>query len=246
VGDRLKSTINGKSYAIGQLELPSLQQLRQRPQAAARGRIKVSNVSADVGALHRDPSNRGALFQVASQFNLLEMINQFISPEDGVTRYAGDPTQGPACAIAAGAATIYRNYYAPVGGQVGQTAKTQIDAAADLRRSIADAIGVQPETLWWMQNGYALPSAGGLRLVTNYLTPLGDDEREALKGHLRIGLHWDVEVTDRGSSEQVVSQAFCSAMPVSYSRLPHSAWAPLAGLILEASDLPLIFSSTRS
>ena len=39
-----------------------------------------------------------------------------MTPEHGVTRYQHDRTQGPACAIAAGAATIYRNYFAPVGG----------------------------------------------------------------------------------------------------------------------------------
>ena len=38
-----------------------------------------------------------------------------MTPEDGVTRYKDDPTQGPACAIAAGAATIYRNYFVPIG-----------------------------------------------------------------------------------------------------------------------------------
>ena len=62
------------------------------------------------------PENAGALFQVASQLNLLEMTGPEVTPEDGVTIYQDDRTQGPACAIAAGAATIYRNYFAPVGG----------------------------------------------------------------------------------------------------------------------------------
>ena len=53
----------------------------------------------------------GALFQVASQFNALEMIGPDVTPEHGVSRYQRDPTQGPACAIAAGAATIYRNFF---------------------------------------------------------------------------------------------------------------------------------------
>ena len=50
--------------------------------------------------------------------------------EQGMTRYAGDPTQGPACAIAAGAATIYRNYFAPVGNKFGQTKDRQLDGLA--------------------------------------------------------------------------------------------------------------------
>ncbi len=62
--------------------------------------------------MHGRPEYSGALFQVASQFNLLKMIGPSVTPEDGVTRYESDRTQGPACAIAAGAATIYGNYFA--------------------------------------------------------------------------------------------------------------------------------------
>ncbi|MCB1263648.1 MAG: hypothetical protein KDB56_03485 [Mycobacterium sp.] len=42
------------------------------------------------------------------------MVCERITPERGLARYAGDPTQGPACAMAAGAATIHRNYLVPV------------------------------------------------------------------------------------------------------------------------------------
>jgi hypothetical protein len=52
--------------------------------------------------MHRSPENAGATFQVASQFNLLEMVSPDVMPEDGVTRYEYDRTRGPACAIAAG------------------------------------------------------------------------------------------------------------------------------------------------
>ena len=85
-------------------------------------------------------SSAGALFQVASQFNLLEMTGPEVSPEDGITRYQHDRTQGPACAIAAGAATIYRNYFAPVGGGHGQTAKRQFDGLADLGEALGELL----------------------------------------------------------------------------------------------------------
>lgn len=75
------------------------------------GRLRVSLAQGDVRKLHQAPQHAGALFQVASQFNLLEMTSRDVTPEHGVTRYRHDPTQGRACAIAAGAATIYRNYY---------------------------------------------------------------------------------------------------------------------------------------
>jgi len=76
--------------------------------------IAVRVVVGDVRRLHAAPEHACALFQVASQFNLLEMTAPHTTREDGVTRYKDDPTQGPACAIAAGAATMYRNYFVPI------------------------------------------------------------------------------------------------------------------------------------
>lgn len=235
-GHRLTSTINGRSYGIGQLSVLSLEELRAEASTVAeRGRLSVRNVSAHVSSLHRDSHHRGALFQVASQFNLLETVGPTITPEPGVTRYSSDRTQGPACAIAAGAATIYRNYFVPIAGHLGQTADMQIDAAAELRHALASALGVSADDVWSMRNGYALPKAEGLQRVRNYLGSIDEATREELKSLLRIGLHSDVEVTDGGAPEQIVSQAFCSAMPVSYSGLEPKAWAPLARLVIEAA-----------
>jgi hypothetical protein len=133
-GRQLQSLINGKSYGIGELELVSLQALRERVKSTdgLPGRIKISVVTGDVRHMHQLPENAGALFQVASQFNLLEMTGPEVTPENGVTIYQHDRTQGPACAIAAGAATIYRNYFAPVAGKEGQTKDRQFDGLADL------------------------------------------------------------------------------------------------------------------
>ena len=106
-GNQLRSLVNDKTYGIGQLELVSLQTLRERTRSAGQlpGSLKVSVVSGDVRQMHHSPTNAGALFQVASQFNLLEMVSPEVTPEHGVTRYQHDGTQGPACAIAAGAAS---------------------------------------------------------------------------------------------------------------------------------------------
>jgi hypothetical protein len=133
-GRQLQSLINGKSYGIGELELVSLQTLRESVKSVGGffGRAKVSVVTGDVREMHRSPEYANALFQVASQFNLLEMVSPEITPEHGVTRYQDDHTQGPACAIAAGAATIYRNYFAPVGGTYGQRKDRQFNGLANL------------------------------------------------------------------------------------------------------------------
>ena len=101
-GSTLRSTVNGKSYGIGQFEMPSLGELRQQVAAGSgqAGRLRVSIVTGDVRQMHQRPEFAGALFQVASQFNFLEMVGPSVSPEDGVTRYEHDHTQGPACAMA--------------------------------------------------------------------------------------------------------------------------------------------------
>ena len=91
--------------------------------------------------MHQDPQYAGALFQVASQFNLLEMTSPDVTPEDGVTRYAYDRTQGPACAIAAGAATLYRNYFVPNGGSEGADERTAAGWPGRRRRGSRSAVG---------------------------------------------------------------------------------------------------------
>ena len=237
-GTRLRSMVNGKSYCIGTLELVSLQTLRDRVAAGSGlpGRLKVSLVRGDVREMHRRPENSGAMFQVASQFNLLEMMSPSVTPEQGVTRYERDPTQGPACAVAAGAATIYRNYLAKVDGYEGQTKDRQFDGLADLGSALREALGQSVESLWSMENGYAMCSPGGLHAISEHLELLSQDQVNALAGKLRIGVHLDVEVTDSDASQRpLVSQAFCSALPVAYSSIPAIQWQSFATLVLQAA-----------
>ena len=234
IGSTLRSKVNGQSYSIGQLETPSLADLRARAMAVApslSGRLRVTSVVDDVTRLHRDPANSGALFQVASQFNLLEMTGPDVGPEDGVTRYAYDRTQGPACAIAAGAATIYRNYFVPVDGDTGQTRDRQIDCLGD----IGVALGNDLHTLWTMRNGYALCTEQGLTRIAEWLAGASLDETNALRDRLRVGLHWDVEVAGAERPPLLVSQVFCSALPVSYTGIPANRWASFASLVLEGA-----------
>jgi len=243
VGGRLHSNVNDQSYDIGDLETPSLKELRQRAQVVSgnvAGRVKVSCVSGDVRTMHRDLANRNALFQVASQFNLLEMTGPDVSPEDGVSRYAYDHTQGPACAIAAGAATIYRNYFADVDGHSGQKRRRQIDCLRDL----GAALGNHSGALWTMRNGYALCTEKGLTAIDHLLATSSDAQIDELRSLLRIGLHWNVEVTDTPNPRPLVSQAFCSALPVSYSSIPARQWRAFATLVLEGAYEATLWAAT--
>lgn len=100
-GPRLRSRRNGQSWLYGTLETPTLATLRERAAAASQSSsgLSVREVIANVQHLHIDGRNANALFQVASQFNLLEMVSPNVSPDDGVGRYEHDRTQGPACGI---------------------------------------------------------------------------------------------------------------------------------------------------
>jgi hypothetical protein len=167
---------------------------------------------------------------VASQFNLLEMVGPEVTPERGIGIYEYDRTQGPACAIAAGAGTLYRNYFADVNGQTGQSAGNQIDCLADL----GAALGNDGQQLWQMRNGYALASQEGLVEIGRRLGASSEEELDQLRQRLRIGVQWNTQVTVRGATH-TVTQAYCSALPVAYSQHPAGLWEPFARLVLEAA-----------
>ncbi|KXX66814.1 hypothetical protein [Flammeovirga sp. SJP92] len=230
-GDKLISRVNGKTYQFGKLEVPTLKDLKARSiNDPYKGDLQVEEVVGNVQELHQLEENRNALFQVASQFNLLEMLGPHVSPEKGVGIYEKDYTQGPACAIACGAGTIYRNYFAPVNLAIGQTLNNQIDCL----ELIGEELDNDESQLWRMINGYALCSQEGLHQINFLINNLNEEERETLKEKLKIGVQWNTEVTI-SNEQQIVSQAFCSALPVAYSGFDSFYFESFARLILEAS-----------
>lgn len=70
--------------------------------------------------------------------------------------------------------------------------------------------------------------------IATVLHDMNDAVRQRLKGKLRIGLQWDTEVT-LADPAQIVSQAYCSALPLAYSHVDGGLWEPFARLILEAT-----------
>ena len=203
-GRRLHSRLNGRSWLFGELETPTLAQLRQRVRNIKYDLVPISvrNVVGNVQHLHLNRANENAVFQVASQFNLLEMTSPRVTPECGVGIYEKDFTQGPACAIAAGAGTTYRNYFVDINGRIGQTADNQIDCLS----GIAKLLDNSKQRLWKMVNGYALPSAEGLEEINRKLESMDEAALEAVRQALQIGLHWDTQVT-LGAPAATVSQA---------------------------------------
>ena len=235
---RLYSRVNGRSWAIGEFEMVALAELRRRAERLPRrrGKPKLGVVQGDIRQMHALPEYAGAMFQVASQFNALEMVGPDVTPEDGVTRYALDHTQGPACALAAAPATIFRNYFATVGDGLGQTRERQLDGLAGVGAALSAALSRPTADLWTMKNGYALCSQPGLRAISTWLSNATAAEIDDLRGRLSIGLHRDVEVTTPGAPDgQRVAQAFCSALPVAYGNSAAENWRTFATLALEAA-----------
>lgn len=231
-GERMTSLANGREMGCGTLEMPSLGELRDRTGdlVSGVGPTTIREVVGDVAALHRDPANAGVTFQAASQFNLLEMVSSNVTPEAGVDIYWKDKTQGPACAIACGAGTIYRNYFVEIDGQPGQTADRQLDGLADLGRHLFPDAGAP----WSMRNGYAMFDLPALDAVGERLSSMNDDDLDEARGHLRVGVHRSVEVTSAPSGHEV-TQVYCSALPVAYNQQPAHLFEPLARLVLDAT-----------
>ena len=96
---------------------------------------------------------------MASQFNCLEFASPTLLPEDGVTIYELDRTQGPACSIACGPATVVRNYFA-------QSPDRQIN-------NLEDTLKVLEHKFVEVRGGYTVATGhGSLRALARCLTLL--------------------------------------------------------------------------
>ena len=231
-GNDFVSLGNSKRFSFGKLEILTLEELKNRSCNASsfNSEIQVEEIVADVKELHYQEENSNALFQAASQFNLLEMVSPTITPEQGIDRYEFDYTQGPACAIACGAGTIYRNYFAEVNGQIGQSANNQIDCLEFIGKELRN----EELNLWKMKNGYALINQNGLLTINKKIAEFTELERESLKEKLKTGIQWNTEVT-KSYTKHKVSQIYCSALPVAYSQIESFYWEYFARVILEAT-----------
>jgi hypothetical protein len=260
-GETLLSKASRETFTLGRFSTPSLKEIRSAALAKLRCRAGAAaglhgaggptlcNVLGDAAEFHRSSENRLSTFQVASQFNCLEFVGPSVTPEEGITGYVHDKTQGPCCAIACGPATVYRNYFVPVrdaGGRVvstGQSARQQIENLRDLAEAMDGFSSARGGIFPRVEGGYTLASDAQLRELNRQLTSLGEAELDELAGMLRIGVQEDTQVTSHSwgrhrlrDRSQRVTQIFSSACSVSYSRNSSPAlWKPLASLVLKAT-----------
>lgn len=245
----LTSRVNGFTLGAGVFSTPSLGQLREQAGAARRGPLTLRHLATrDVFEMHSRPELAGATFMAASQFNALEFPSPNVTPDDGVSGYSADPTQGPACALAAPGATVLRNYFVPMeDGSTGQTAERQLNLLADVLLAVQGCAGDEPADdklpLVEVRNGYTNSDEARLRSFNAALCSAAAPAPDDLLSLLRIGLHVDVEVpwgperfVLRPQAEwQRVNQVFCSALACGYSDGSLEAWEPLARLVLRGA-----------
>eukprot|EP00927_Polykrikos_kofoidii_P041939 TRINITY_DN3580_c0_g1_i4.p1 TRINITY_DN3580_c0_g1~~TRINITY_DN3580_c0_g1_i4.p1 ORF type:complete len:357 (+),score=39.80 TRINITY_DN3580_c0_g1_i4:79-1149(+) len=232
-----------RQFEAGRFYTRSLRQFRsntERSRAKLRpfhGRLSVEEVFGDVSVLHTAPENEFAFFQAASQFNCLEFTSPSGTPEKGITIYAHDWTQGPACATACGPGSVVRNYFGMEGEP--QTTDLQIENLRDIDNFLQN----ENSKYFTVQGGYTLSTIPKLNDLGKALrNPSFAGE---VMNRLSIGIQEDTEVTatEFGSKvfehhenrQQLVTQAYCSACSVAYSGLSAQNWMPFATLVLRAS-----------
>lgn len=250
-GTTLTSKANAQCFEAGRFSTPSLEELRARVDlnevgSALKGPLVVKKIEGDISELHVDPTNAFALFQAASQFNCLEFKADSMKPEDGVEVYQTDKTQGPACATACGSGTVVRNYFGLDGE--GQTARCQIENLRD----VEDLLQNRQEDYFRVIGGYTKASDAGLERLTAKLHA-EPELAEGVRAKLRIGLQQDTEVTGSHMGMKpyqgerlLVTQAYCSACSVTYSRNSKKLWECFASLVLDSAYEAILYAAVEN
>jgi len=229
---RIVNCMTGVSYRAGRLNVVSFGALRSKLDASpvgvarsipvtilcvprGKGQLECWRRMVDVASLQGEPRNTGAVFQVASNFNIVEGIGQDVSPDrDGFTeKYHMDLTQGPAACLSAGPAAIAR-VYAPFFSSVPlsecrQTGQRQVNLLCDL------------STYFPMHNGYVvltrpLSECGSVDSERAEAAPLPelDSQLSDLADLAKVCYHEGVQVTSgfrckRTDSLEIVEEGQC-------------------------------------
>ena len=230
----------GVALHVGVFEMPTLADLREAvdnedsPKPSELGGATFENVAGQVQTIIADPANAGAVFMVASQFNCLEMVGPGETPENGITQYFRDRTQGPACAMACPAGTLFRNYFVNGRGQRGGSAR-QLDNSGRVGALLQNEVN----GYWKMRNGYLLPpTQDKMRELAERLRAEPQTAEHA-QGEFAVGVHWETQVKRprNGREPHHVCQVFASALPLQYGGAGRRAqdWEPLGRIVQHAA-----------
>jgi hypothetical protein len=183
----IKNLQNSRIFAMGEFKEYSIAQLR----TASNGKVKSGNGSlhiieaqnpsgtpylskVDVGAMQADPVFNDAVFQIASNFNGLELTSNQDNMGD-ITRYVFDYTQGPFASISAAPGLFLRHYYMFYDPKI---------PSAQWKQTPSHQLNFLDQTDIPVTNSYVDFSIKNPDLVSNY--PVDK---------IKVGVHTDIEVT---------------------------------------------------
>mmetsp|Transcript_43796 Transcript_43796/g.139514 ORF Transcript_43796/g.139514 Transcript_43796/m.139514 type:complete len:420 (-) Transcript_43796:282-1541(-) len=274
--EELVATATGRRFRVGRFETPSLAQLREREAAYdgpdVSGSLELVNDIGEAREIHTQLEAASAVFQVASQFNCLEFTSCERTPEEGVSGYVHDATQGPACAVACAPATVFRNYLVQVPGsggvepQCGQTTDVQLNTLDEVEAILGNRQELDAQgrgRFFWMKNGYVCSDAARLELLRHRLEELGEEGRSNLRSAVKVGVALGSEVSfsalvpfeglvpmpagkEESCPRQVVSQVFSAAANVRTRSCGADEWEPFARLLLEATYEAALWAAVRN
>jgi hypothetical protein len=209
---------------IGEFSIYTNFYLRNNINFLTTGNLNITNITDDIRNIHRNYKN--ATIQVASQLNCLEMINPYVRPENGITIYSQDNTQGPICSLCCPAGLAYRNYIYN-GGQTHNNQICLISEAFQYLKSIDSNINYN------VINGYLVIHNTNDLLKINSLLD-NNTVRQHFKNYIKSGSHSNQEVINIINHH--VNHVYCSGIPINYnsSITEKSLWSKLSLVWLEA------------
>lgn len=196
----LTSTINKKSYCVGNFKIRDLQSFNDIKERSG-GKFNIiigdgtENVDADIITCETNPENNGAAFQMASNFNCLDHMPGRKPPRGLLSDYTTHCEQGGPGTVACGPALVYRQYFIPMpSGKIGQ---------------MTDDIKLLSRTPLVVDDGYVIEIPQNF----DYSDP----------NLYQIGVHQNIDVTlgragRKGNNYRIVEnqrihQVFCSTIP---------------------------------
>ena len=232
---KLKNHLNIVDIKDGKLEFYNLSRIKHDiieldieyvTNSSFNAPITFEHIIGDIIDLQKNLENNDASFQIASQFNCLEMIDQYVSPIDGITNYYKDKTQGPLAVICTPYALAWRNYVFK-----DYTHESQIDMTHDLL-SYFQTINLSIS--WHVINGYLIIDEDNLNKINEILKieVLYNNAKE----YVVVCMQRNVNVILNGVYYNTISHIFCSGIPLSYypnNMINKNDWNLLSMLILE-------------
>lgn len=207
------------------------------------GDVNIENIIGNIKDIHTNHVISDlSTIQVASQFNCLEMANPNLTPENGITIYENDHTQGPTCAMATPAGLAYRNY---LYNNKGQTKTDQIDMTSQLLSYLKL---FDNSVSWIMENGYMMFNDVEQLKKINRILMSDSKIRNNARSLIQVGSHTNLGICIDGNKyHHHVNHVYCSGLPINYndniSKDEKYLWDGLSELFLEAAyDNTLLLS----